>query len=145
LSAKTKTSVFVRADKAGALKTLRDEALRNDPEILAIRHTAAQVESSPLLSQQQGLLDAELGSLPEFDRDDPDARAVERMSTAAVQDDAYRVQLLDLAALHGDLYLEAVNALYAIEVRTLGRFEALARLLLDQRQLIETRRRDAEA
>jgi hypothetical protein len=141
LSAKTKTSVFVRADKAGALKTLRDEALRNDPEILAIRHTAAQVESSPLLSQQQGLLDAELGSLPEFDRDDPDARAVERMSTAAVQDDAYRVQLLDLAALH----LEAVNALYAIEVRTLGRFEALARLLLDQRQLIETRRRDAEA
>jgi hypothetical protein len=43
------------------------------------------------------------------------------MSNAAAVDDGYRVQLLDLAALHGGLYRQAVDALYALEVRTLGR------------------------
>ncbi len=74
-----------------------------------------------------------------FDVDDLNARAVERLATTASQDDAYRVQLLDLAALHGSLYLEAVNMLYAIEARSLGRFEALARLVLDQRQPAQAR------
>jgi hypothetical protein len=82
---------------------------------------------------------------PELDLDDPDVRAVERMSRAAAEDDGYRVQLLDLAALHGGRFEQAVRAIYAIEVRTLGRFEALARLVLDQRQIMQTRQRDAEA
>lgn len=66
------------------------------------------------------------------------------MSTVAAQDDGYRVQLIDLAALHGGLYLRAVNTLFEIEVRTLGHWEAEARRLLDRRQLSETRARDAE-
>jgi hypothetical protein len=111
--------------------------------VLAIRHTGSVVESSRSLSWQQGLLDTELEALV-FDPDDLDARAVERLSTAAAKDDGHRVQLLDLAALHGGLYERSVNALYAIEVRTLGRWEAEARHLLDQRQIAETRK-DAQA
>jgi hypothetical protein len=126
LSTKPKRmSVFGRADMAGAYLALRLEGLRSDPSVLAIRHTAAKVESSTLLSWQQRQLDAEMEALV-FDADDLDARAVERMSSAAFQDDAYRVQLLDLAALHGGLYRKAVDALYKVEVRTLGRFEAEA-------------------
>jgi len=79
------------------------------------------------------------------DPDDLDAKAVERMSKAAAEDDGYRVQLLDLAALHGGPYEQAVHALYAIEVRTLGRYEAEARHQLDRRQITETRKRDAQA
>jgi hypothetical protein len=122
---------------------LRLEALRSDPSVLAIFRTGSAVESSRLLSWQQSQLDAEMELLT-FDPDDPDDRAVERMSTAAVADDGYRVQLIDLAALHGGLYLKAVDALYAVEVRTLGRWEAEARHQLDLRQLTETRQRDAE-
>jgi len=144
LSAKPKKmTVFERADMAGAYVALRTEALRNDPSVLAARYTAAKVESSRSLSWQQGLLDTELEALV-FDPDDPDARAVERMSSAASADDAYRVQLLDLAALHGGLYEEAVNKLYAVEVRSLGRYEAEARHMLDLWQIAETRKRDAE-
>jgi hypothetical protein len=136
-------SVFERADMAAAYRALRLEALRSDPSVLAIFRTGSAVESSRLLSWQQSQLDAEMELLT-FDPDDPDDRAVERMSTAAVADDGYRVQLIDLAALHGGLYLKAVDALYAVEVRTLGRWEAEARHQLDLRQLTETRQRDAE-
>lgn len=135
--------MFERADMAAAYRALRLEALRSDPSVLAIFRTGSAVESSRLLSWQQSQLDAEMELLT-FDPDDPDDRAVERMSTAAVADDGYRVQLIDLAALHGGLYLKAVDALYAVEVRTLGRWEAEARHQLDLRQLTETRQRDAE-
>jgi hypothetical protein len=50
-----------------------------------------------------------------------------------------------LAALHDGLYHQAVNALYALEVRSLGRWEAEARHQLDLGQITETRRRDTEA
>jgi hypothetical protein len=136
-------SVFERADRAGAYRALRLEALRSDPSVLAIFRTQRQVQASTLLSWLQSQADAEVEPL-NFDPDDPDDRAVERMSTAAAADDGYRVQLIDLAALHGGLYRRAVNALYKIEVRTLGRYEAEARHLLDRRQLSETRARDAE-
>jgi hypothetical protein len=135
-------SVFERADKAGAYLALRLEALRNDPSVMAIRYTQDRVESSKILSRQQRMLDSDIEAMV-FDRDDPDARALERMSTAAAQDDKYRVQLLDLAAVHGGLFEKAVSALYALEVRTLGRWEAEARHQLDLRQIAETRRRDA--
>jgi hypothetical protein len=136
-------TVFERADRAGAYRALRLEALRSDPSVLAIFRTQRQVQSSTLLSWQQSQLDAEIEPFT-FDPDDPDDRAVERMSAAAAADDGYRVQLIDLAALHGGLYLKAVDALYAVEVRTLGRWEAEARHQLDLRQLTETRARDAE-
>jgi len=142
LSANPGMSVFERADKAGAYLALRLEALRNDPSVMAIRYTQDRVESSKILSRQQRMLDSDIEAIV-FDRDDPDARALERMSTAAAQDDKYRVQLLDLAALHGGLFEKAVSALYALEVRTLGRWEAEARHQLDLRQIAETRRRDA--
>jgi hypothetical protein len=134
-------SVFERAEQAGAYLALRAEALRSDPSVLAIRHTASEIEASTLLSWLQQALDADVTE-PEFDRKDRDARAIRRMSEAAAENEGYRVQLLDLAALHGGLYREAVDALYAIDARTLGRWEALARHLLDQRQIVETRARD---
>jgi hypothetical protein len=143
LSTRTKGPLENRAALAGAFKGLRERALAEDPDLLAIKHTAERVQASKLVSWYQQQLDADVEALV-FDRDDPDARAVERMSTAAAEDIGYRVQLVDLAALLGGLYLEAVRALYAIEVRTVGRWEALTRLVLDQRQLMETRRRDAE-
>jgi hypothetical protein len=130
--------VSERAERAGAYVAVRDEALVSDPEILAIRHTAERV--STLLRKEQSLHDATLEALV-FDDDD---RAVERMVNAAAADDAYRVQQLDLAALHGGLYERAVDALYLHEARSLGRWEALARHRLDRRQLVETRARDAE-
>jgi hypothetical protein len=76
-----------------------------------------------------------------FDPRDADGRALERMVNAAAADDMYRVQLLDLAALHGGLYERAVDALYLHEalVGTLG---GAARHRLDRRQLDETRARD---
>jgi hypothetical protein len=144
LNAKPKMSVFERADQAGAYRALRLEALKSDPGLLAIMRTQAVVEASARLLWLQRQTDAETEAIV-FDRDDADDRAVERMSTAAAADDAYRVQLLDLAALHGGLYLRAVDALYAVEVQSLGRWEAEARHQLDLRQLTETRRRDAEA
>jgi hypothetical protein len=79
------------------------------------------------------------------DPDDLDARAVERMSAAAAEDDGYRVQLVDLAALHGGLYERAVNAVYSVEKKTLGRWEAEARHQLDRAQIAETQAADAEA
>jgi hypothetical protein len=136
-------SVFERADMAGSYLALRLEALRSDPSVLAIRRTASVVEASKQLSRQQRLLDSDVEALV-FDPADPDARAVERMSTAAAGSDGYRVQLIDLAALHGGLFEQAVDALYAVEVRSLGRWEAEARHHLDLKQITETRRRDAE-
>jgi hypothetical protein len=141
---KPRLSVFVRAEEAGAYLALRTEALRSHPSVLASRHTERTVMGSTLLAWQQRQLDTERGAPPELDRDDPDARALERMSNAAAADDGYRVQLLDLAALHGGLYRKAVDALYALEVRSLGRYEAEARHHLDLEQITETRRRDAE-
>jgi hypothetical protein len=70
---------------------------------------------------------------------------VQRISTTASSDDGYRVQLIDHAAGQGGVYREALDRVYEIEKQKLGRFEALARLVLDQRQLSETQRRDAEA
>jgi hypothetical protein len=116
-----------RAERAGRFLPLREQALADDTDLLAIRFTAQHVQAD---EQHEPLV---------FDPDDLDARAVERMATEASKDDGYRVQLLDLAALHGSVYLRAANALYAVEARTLGRFEALARLVLDQRQLAQAR------
>jgi hypothetical protein len=59
---------------------------------------------------------------------------------AAAADDMYRVQLLDLAALHG-LYSGRWTRSTCTK-RSLGRWEALARHRLDRRQLDETRARD---
>jgi hypothetical protein len=130
--------VSERAEAAGAYVAARAQALQDDPEIAAIRSTAGTVKASPLLRREQSLHDAKLEALM-FDDDD---RAVERMVNAAAADDGYRVQLLDLAALHGGLYERAVDALYLHEARSLGRWEALARHRLDRRQLVETRARD---
>jgi hypothetical protein len=41
-----------------------------------------------------------------------------------------------------DSHGEALDHVYEIEKQTLGRFEALARLVLDHRQLSETQNRD---
>jgi hypothetical protein len=129
---------------AGAYLALRLEALRNDPSVLAIRRTGSVVKSSKSRwAKEQRRRDADMEALV-FDRDDPNARAVERMSTAAAADDGYRVQLLDLAALHDGLFRKAVDALYDLELRSLGSWEAEARHHLDLKQIAETRARDAE-
>jgi hypothetical protein len=135
--------VAERAEAAGAYVAMRARALQDDPEIAAIRSTAERVEASTLLREEQSLHDAQLQA-PVFDPADADDRAVERMLNGAVASDMYRVQLLDLAALHGGLFQRAVDALYLHEARSLGRWEALARHRLDRRQLTETRARDAE-
>jgi hypothetical protein len=70
---------------------------------------------------------------------------VQRISTAAADDDGYRVQLIDLAVVRGGVYREALGRLYGVEAEKLGRWEAAARLLLEYRQLAETQQRDAEA
>jgi hypothetical protein len=142
LSEQREESVFARADRAGAYQALRLEALRSHPSVLALRNSAALSRSSVNWSQRKAWADAETEPL-QFDPEDPDDRAVERMSTAAASDDGYRVQLLDLAALHGGLHERAVNALYRIEVRSLDHWEAEARRLLDWQQIRETRQRDA--
>jgi hypothetical protein len=103
--------------------------------VLAFRHSDAR-------AGQRRWPAAELEPLV-VDQNDLDDRAVERMSNAAAADDGYRVQLIDLAALHGELYLRAVKTLFRIEVR-LGHWEAEARRLLDLQQLDETRKRDAQ-
>jgi hypothetical protein len=51
-----------------------------------------------VLSWQQRSLDADVEELV-FDRDDPDARALERMSTAAAQDDGYNGRLGERIAM----------------------------------------------
>jgi hypothetical protein len=130
--------VSERAEQAGAYVAVRERALVEDPDLLAIRRTAGTVRASALLRREQSLHDAKLEALV-FDDDD---RVVERMVSAASADDSYRVQLVDLAALHGGLYERAVDALYLHEARSLGRWEALARHRLDRRQLMETRARD---
>jgi hypothetical protein len=135
-----KMSVFERAEEAGAYVALRAEALRSDPSVLAIRHTA---ETTDRRLADLGLQLAPPTPPEQPDLTDPDVRAIERMSTAAVADDNYRVQLIDLAALHGGLFLRAVDAIYPIEAQALGRFEALARRVLDRQQLDETRAKDA--
>lgn len=66
-------------------------------------------------------------------------QAVRVLAHNAAADDSYRTVLIHLAAEHGGMYLEAVKALYPIELRTLGRWEALARLVLDQGRLAEAR------
>jgi hypothetical protein len=130
---------------AGAYLALRLEALRSDPSVLAIRHTGSAVQSSrSVWARAQHRRDVK-AEPPGLDRNDPDADTVERVAKAAAKDDGFRVQLLDLAALHGGLYEKAVNRLYAIEIRTLGRWHAEARNLLDRRQIAETRKRDAES
>jgi len=135
--------VVERAEQAGTYVAVRQRALVDDPAIAAIRRTASAVMSSVPLSRQQHRFDADLQA-PVFDPEDADDRAVERMVNAAVASDSYRVQLIDLAALHGGLFARAVDALYLHEARSLGRWEALARHRLDRRQLDETRERDAE-
>jgi len=135
--------VSERAERAGAYVAVRERALVEDPDLLAIRRTAGTVKASPLLRREQSLHDANLQALV-FDPKDDDDRAVERMVNAAAADDGYRVQLLDLAALHGGLFERAVDALYLHEARSLGPWEALARHRLDRRQLDETRERDRD-
>jgi hypothetical protein len=139
--------VFERAEQAGSFRPLREEVLRldsPDSEIAAIRYAASRVAT---LGLEQ----------PSYEKPEPEEpkhktdklprheQIVERISAAACEDDGYRVQLIDLAALRGGVYRQALDRLYAIEVQTLGHWEALARLLLDYRQLAETKQRDAEA
>jgi hypothetical protein len=139
--------VFQRAEQAGKFRPLREEALRldsPDSEVSALRHVASRVAT---LGLEQ----------PSYERPEPEEpkgktdrlprheQIVERISAAACEDDGYRVQLVDLAAVRGGVYRQALDRLYAIEVQTLGRWEAFARLLLDYRQLDETKQRDAEA
>jgi hypothetical protein len=130
-------SLSERAEAAQAFVPERERALVDDPEILRVRRVA-------LALRARGLDDAPLPEGPRPSGADPRARAVRRMASSAAADNGYRVQLVDLAALHAGLYLEAVHALYAIEARTLGRFEALARAILDQRQLLQARQGQEE-
>jgi hypothetical protein len=128
-------SLHERAEAAGRFLAERERALVDDPDIQALRRSGSLIEAAGF----------EQPSWPEPEppaRDDRAARAVWRMSSSAASDDGYRVQLLDLAALHGGLFLEAVNALYAIEARSLGRSEAFVRCVLDQRQILQTRARE---
>jgi len=135
--------VLERAEQAGKFRPLREQALHPDSpdsEIAALRRVASRVatlgldvEKPPKSERKQ----TEKLSRPE--------QIVARMSAAATQDDGYRVQLIDLAAVRGGIYRQALDRLYGIEKETLGRWEALARLLLDSRQLVETQKRDAQA
>jgi len=52
--------------------------------------------------------------------------AVQRLAWNAASDDDYRDVLIALAAEHGGMYREAVDAIYGIELRTLGRWKAFA-------------------
>jgi hypothetical protein len=138
-----KLDVFERAEEAGKFRPLREQALRPDspdPEIAVLRYTAA--------------LAAERGLEPKPKRTKPEPKGkpklsrheqiVQRISTTASEDDGYRVQLISHAARQGGVYREALDRVYEIEKQTLGPFEALARLLLDYRQLHETQKRDAQ-
>jgi hypothetical protein len=75
--------VSVRAEAAGTYVAAREQALRDDPEIAAIRSTAGTVEASTLLRRKQRLHDHELQALV-VDPKDADDRAVERMVNAAL-------------------------------------------------------------
>jgi hypothetical protein len=137
--------VFERAEQAGKYKPLREEALRPDspdPEIAALRYTAALaaehgLEPKPARKPKK----QEPKGKPKLSRHE---QIVQRISSTASEDDGYRVQLIDHAARQGGVYKESLDRVYEIEKESLGRFEALARLVLDHRQLSETQKRDAE-
>jgi hypothetical protein len=74
----------------------------------------------------------------------PSDWAVQRLARSAAEDEGYRAVLLDLAREQGGIYAEAARAIYSVELRTLGRWEALARLVVDQRALMHTRAREGE-
>jgi hypothetical protein len=130
--------VFARAEQAGKYRPLREEALRPDsadPEVAAIRHAASLLDPAEKPEPEE----PSKGKKETLSKRE---QVVQRISTAACEDDGYRVQLIDLAAVRGGVYREALGRLYAVEAETLGRFEALARLWLDYRQLVETQKRD---
>jgi hypothetical protein len=132
--------VFERAEQAGKFRPLREEALRPDspdPEIAALRYTAALASEHGL--EPKPAKKPEPKGKPKLSRHE---QIVQRISTTAAEDDGYRVQLIDHAARQGGVYREALDRAYELEKQTLGRFEALARLVLDQRQLAETQKRD---
>jgi hypothetical protein len=137
-----KLDVFERAGQAGKFRPLREEALRPDspdPEIEALRYTAVLATEHGL--EPKPVKKPEPKAKPKLSRRE---QIVQRISTTASEDDGYRVQLIDHAARQGGVYREALDRVYEIEKQTLGRFEALARLVLDHRQLSETQKRDAE-
>jgi hypothetical protein len=72
--------------------------------------------------------------------------AVQRLAWNAASDDDYRDVLIALAAEHGGMYREAVDAIYGVELRTLGRWQAFACRIVDlhQLQLLEAESRRAE-
>jgi len=137
-----KLDVFERAERAGKFRPLREQALRPDspdPEIAALRYTAALAAEhglEPKPRPKQGTKKKQAEKLSRHEQ------IVQRISATASEDDGYRVQLIDHAARQGGVYREALDRVYEIEKQTLGRFEALARLVLDQRQLSETQKRD---
>jgi hypothetical protein len=141
IPAAPRLDVFARAEEAGKFRQLREQALRPDspdPQVAALRAAAALLDTgdapSPTPQPAKPKLKTEELSRAE--------QIVQRLSTTAVDDDGYRVQLIDLAATSGGLYQQALDRVYEIETETLGQAEATARLLLDSRQLVATRERD---
>jgi hypothetical protein len=139
--------VFERAEQAGKYRPLREQALGPDsldPQVASVRYTAAMAAKlglySPPIPEPQPERKKPKGK-PKLSRHE---QIVQRISSTAAEDDGYRVQLIDHAARQGGVYKESLDRVYEVEKQKLGRFEALARLVLDQRQLAETQRRDAQ-
>jgi len=140
------THVFERAEQAGKYRPIREQALdpdSPDPQIAALRYTASLaaergLEPRPKRKRKptKAALKKEAATLSRREK------IVRRISSAATEDDGYRVQLIDMAAQRGGVYRESLDRVYAIETETLGRWEALARWILDHRQLAETQARD---
>jgi hypothetical protein len=65
---------------------------------------------------------------------------VSRMSEIASEDDAYRKQLVDLAASRGGIYAVALSWLHELEARTLDETEAAERARLDRERFALVRK-----
>lgn len=126
---KPKPDRLRRAELAGEYVAVRDEALRSDPDLLAIRSAAEQARTAGLDAPPRP--DGAQQGKRKPGQEPTRAEIVQTLATNASTDSGYRVQLISLAALHGGIYQEGMNAIYELEAETLGRFEALARLVLD--------------
>jgi hypothetical protein len=120
-----------RVFEAGSYRALRERGL--EP-------AEAEIAAIASLLDEPSVPDPEPAG--EFSKQE---QIVERVASAASDDDGYRVQLIDLAASHGGIYREALDRVYELQREALGRCEAMARLLLDYRQLVETQKRDRAA
>jgi hypothetical protein len=68
--------------------------------------------------------------------------AIQRITAAAMQDDGYRAQLVNLADSHGGIYRRARDAVYESERESLGDEWALARVTREERLRVEARERE---